>query len=106
MNHRHWRIELYETDTAFHIVIDGLEKGEAWGFSPQEAYESALEKMTIKPWLVNDQSPRHETSQILDTIKSGFAGVLPTGRIVDRRAHPEAMPIQKNELLGVPEPRN
>jgi hypothetical protein len=36
---------------------------------------------------------------------SGYAGVLPSGKIVDRREYPKALPIQKNELLGVPEPR-
>ena len=27
---------------------------------------------------------------------SGFAGVLPTGGIVDRRYYPEAHPVQRN----------
>lgn len=43
--------------------------------------------------------------EMMALIKSGFAGVLPTGGIVDRRKHPEAIPIQKNTLLGVPEPK-
>lgn len=38
-------------------------------------------------------------------IASGYAGCLPDGKIVDRRKHPEAIPVQKNELLGVPEPK-
>lgn len=37
-------------------------------------------------------------------IASGFAGVKPNGNIVDRRAYPDALPIQKNEKLGTPEP--
>jgi hypothetical protein len=35
----------------------------------------------------------------------GWAGVLPNGNIVDRREHPTAIPMQKNTLLGIPEPR-
>ena len=35
----------------------------------------------------------------------GFAGVLPTGEIVDRREHPKAIPMQKNSLLNIPEPQ-
>jgi hypothetical protein len=38
-------------------------------------------------------------------IASGYAGVLSSGIIVDRREHPEAIPIQKNSLLNVPEPK-
>lgn len=36
---------------------------------------------------------------------SGFAGVLPTGGIVDRRYYPEAHPVQKNSLFGVADPK-
>ena len=35
----------------------------------------------------------------------GFAGVLSNGRIVDRREYPEAIPMQKNSLLNIPEPK-
>ena len=38
-------------------------------------------------------------------IASGYAGVDQTGKIVDRREHPDATPMQKNSLLGVPEPK-
>lgn len=45
-------------------------------------------------------------AEILDIIRSGFAGTMPgNGMIVDCREHPEAIPIQKNELLNVPEPK-
>lgn len=43
--------------------------------------------------------------RILDAVNSGYGGMLPNGNIVDRREHPEAMPIQKNTLLGAPEPK-
>ena len=36
---------------------------------------------------------------------SGFAGVLPDGRIVDRRYYPEATPIQKNSIFGTSKPK-
>lgn len=32
---------------------------------------------------------------------SGFAGVLSDGKIVDRRYHPEAVPVQENSVFGV-----
>jgi len=34
---------------------------------------------------------------------AGFAGVTKTGMLVDRRDHPDAIPVQRNTLLGVPE---
>lgn len=36
---------------------------------------------------------------------SGFAGCLPNGNIVDRRYFPEAIPVQKNSMFGVSEPK-
>ena len=38
-------------------------------------------------------------------IESGYAGVDKTGKIVDRREYPDAVPIQRNTLLDVPEPK-
>ncbi|HEY1201092.1 MAG TPA: hypothetical protein VGE79_08935 [Niastella sp.] len=37
---------------------------------------------------------------------SGYAGVLPTGKIVDRLIYPEAMPLPENKLLGIPAPKD
>lgn len=38
--------------------------------------------------------------------KKGYSGILPpSGKIVDRRDHPEAIPIQKNNTFGVPTPK-
>lgn len=42
---------------------------------------------------------------ILPLIASGYAGVDKTGMIVDRREHPDALPMQKNTLLNIPAPR-
>lgn len=39
-------------------------------------------------------------------IKSGFAGAMPgNAMIVDRRIEPTALPVHKNQLLSVPEPK-
>lgn len=40
-----------------------------------------------------------------ELIRSGYAGVLPNGNIVDRREHPDAVPVQKNALFGTPAPK-
>ena len=37
---------------------------------------------------------------------SGYAGVMPDGRIVDRRYYPESTLIQKNSKFGVSEPKD
>lgn len=47
----------------------------------------------------------HDMDRIKQFTDAGWAGVLGNGGIVDRRIHPEAIPIQKNTLLGVPEPQ-
>lgn len=46
----------------------------------------------------------HELGKTHETIKSGFAGTMPNGSIVDRRVYPEAIPLQQNSMLGVPKP--
>lgn len=38
-------------------------------------------------------------------IESGYAGVNSKGKIVDRRVHPEAIPIPENKLFGTPKPK-
>ena len=43
--------------------------------------------------------------EVLSIVKSGYAGILSNGMIVDRRKHPEAIPCQRNALLGNPEPK-
>ena len=39
-----------------------------------------------------------------ELVKSGFAGVLGNGNIVDRRRYPHAIPMQENKMMGVPSP--
>ena len=41
----------------------------------------------------------------IELIKSGYAGVLPTGKIVDRREYPSAYPMPENSLFGIPKPK-
>jgi len=38
-------------------------------------------------------------------LKSGYAGTLSNGNIVDRREYQEATPIRKNKLMGSPKPK-
>lgn len=37
--------------------------------------------------------------------QSGYAGTDHTGRIVDRRECPAALPLQANAMLGIAEPK-
>ena len=48
---------------------------------------------------------REDLVKAFEVSKSGFAGVLPNGNIVDRREHPEAIPVQENSMFGVPKPK-
>lgn len=41
-----------------------------------------------------------------ELIKSGYAGILENGNIVDRREHSLAMPIPENSLFGAPKPKD
>jgi len=41
----------------------------------------------------------------LQISKSGYGGMLSNGNIVDRRKHPDAIPIAKNSMFGVPAPK-
>jgi hypothetical protein len=52
-----------------------------------------------------EQKRLKKLMEIIDLNKTGFAGILPNGNIVDRRVYPNAIPIQENSLLGVPKPK-
>lgn len=41
----------------------------------------------------------------IEISKSGYAGVMPSGQIVDRREHPDAVPVQANKMFGIPKPK-
>ncbi len=48
---------------------------------------------------------REDLVKVFDINSSGYAGILPSGMIVDRREYPNAIPVQENELLGIPKPK-
>ncbi|HEY4288244.1 MAG TPA: hypothetical protein VGN00_14165 [Puia sp.] len=48
---------------------------------------------------------REDLIEIMEIKDAGYAGVLSNGNIVDRRKHPEAVPMQENQLLGIPKPK-
>jgi|GEM_PF-1170570 len=48
---------------------------------------------------------REDLIKIHEINQSGYAGVLPNGNIVDRREHPNAVPVQKNSLFNIPLPK-
>ncbi len=37
---------------------------------------------------------------------SGYAGILSTGELVDRREYPNAIPVQENSMFGVVKPKS
>ena len=54
---------------------------------------------------MSNEEKKAEILRIHALAQAGYAGTLSNGNIVDRREHPEALPLQKNSLLGVPEPK-
>lgn len=59
----------------------------------------------MKALCPEDQPKVDALMKIQATVAEGYGGVLGNGNIVDRRVHPTAIPIPKNTLLGVPEPK-
>lgn len=66
-----------------------------------------MERNTNPPRALNptDQAKVDALWKIRGITSDGYSGVMPNGNIVDRREHPEAIPIPKNSLLGVPKPK-
>ena len=54
---------------------------------------------------MTEQARLKELLKTMDVIKSGYAGVMPNGNIVDRREHPEAIEIPENPLFSTPKPK-
>ena len=52
-----------------------------------------------------DKERLESLRKVQEISKSGYAGCLPNGSIVDRREYPDAVPVQKNSLFGIPEPK-
>jgi len=51
------------------------------------------------------EAKRYDLILIAYINDSGYAGMLPTGEIVDRRFFPEAFPIDENKMMGIPKPK-
>ena len=49
---------------------------------------------------------REDLIKIHEINQSGYAGCDRNGNIVDRREHPEAVPIQENRMMGIPKPKH
>ena len=62
-------------------------------------------KKIINPEAVKeDEEKLNLLLKTLEISKSGYGGILQNGNIVDRREHPEAIPIEENKMFGVPKP--
>ena len=48
---------------------------------------------------------RKDLVEIHEINLSGYAGINPNGNIVDRREFPNAVPVQKNKMFNIPEPK-
>lgn len=48
---------------------------------------------------------RKDLVEVHEINQSGYAGISPNGNIVDRREFPNAVPVQKNKMLNIPEPK-
>ena len=55
---------------------------------------------------ISNEEKLKELRKIVELNKTGYAGVLPNGNIVDRREHPEAIPVQENPMFGVVKPKD
>lgn len=54
---------------------------------------------------MTEQKRKEALLKSLELTKSGYAGIDKNGNKVDRRQYPDAVPLQKNTLLGIPEPK-
>jgi hypothetical protein len=61
--------------------------------------------LTRESILKLQEAKRYDLILIAYINESGYAGILSTGEIVDRRYFPEAMPVQENKMLGIPKPK-
>lgn len=52
------------------------------------------------------KSPIENEFEIIQNAnKEGYAGILPSGMLVDRRKTPEANPVSENPMFNITEPR-
>ena len=70
--------------------------------------EERVKNMTLtevaEAWK-KDQEKLKVLMKTMDIIESGYAGILPSGQIVDRREHLTAIPCQENPLFNTPKPK-
>lgn len=62
-------------------------------------------KGKLSLWEFDDGDLSHLMS-IMRLNKSGYAGINKQGQIVDRREFPDAVPVGKNSIFGVAEPKD
>jgi sulfur carrier protein ThiS len=65
----------------------------------------ALNKERTMKELNEKEKKLNELFKIIELNRSGYAGILSNGNIVDRREHPTAIPVQENEMLGTVKPK-
>ena len=65
---------------------------------------SNLKKLVTPEAMKEDEEKLNLLLKTLEISKSGYAGTLSNGNIVDRREYPEAIPIEENKMFGVPKP--
>jgi hypothetical protein len=94
-------------------TVSGLPWPEHWDENVCAKIEgkSDLQKLIVAGAMIAAEIDRIQKIYI-DTIlelaeisKEGYAGILPSGMIVDRRKFPNAQPIPENESLGVGKPK-
>ena len=58
-----------------------------------------------KIYYQKDNTPENKVKWIQGLNASGYAGITKEGTIVDRREFNDAIPIQKNSVFGIIEPK-
>lgn len=85
--------------------------GKAWNGDTMPVWDEMKndpkKQKLVQAWEDAGRSVAHYvTMQITqEAVAAGYGGVMPNGNVVDRRIHPTAIPIPKNQLLNVPEPK-
>jgi hypothetical protein len=99
--HSHPQMEQSYVIPPDHVIVDRQEwiTVSNWFNSHPEHIQSLLIAS------LGDEEKIKELRKIIALNKTGYAGVMPNGNIVDRREHPEAIPVQENRMLGVVKPK-
>lgn len=54
---------------------------------------------------MNQKEKLEKYKKHFQMMQEGYGGILPTGELVDRREHPEALEIAENSFLGIGKPK-